>query len=81
MRFEVYVEEPSMKEALEGVLPRILGADHEHQVHAFRGKAELLREIPKRLKAYASWLPPDWRVVILVDADRDGVRRMAGSQP
>lgn len=68
---EVYVEEPSAKEALDRLLPRIIGEPCEIQVHPFRGKQHLLREIPKRLRAYARWAPDDWRVVILVDEDRE----------
>lgn len=70
MHFEVYVEEPSAEAALKELLPRILGDAHSFHVHAFRNKQELLRKFPSRLRGYSSWLPADWRVVVLVDEDR-----------
>lgn len=70
MHLEVYVEEPSAKEALVQLLPRLLGAEHSFTVHPFRGKQQLLNEIPKRLRGYSRWIPPDWQVVVLVDEDR-----------
>jgi len=71
MHLEAYVEEPSAKEALDQLLPRVLGAEHSFKVHPFRGKQQLLGEIPSRLRGYSRWLPPDWRVVVLVDEDRE----------
>ncbi len=70
MHVEVYVEEPSAKAALDILVPRIVGGEHTFTVHNFRGKQELLREIPKRLRAYAQWIPADWRIAVLVDEDR-----------
>ncbi len=70
MQVEIYVEEPSAKAALELLVPRIIGEGHDFKVHTFRNKQELLREIPKRLRAYARWIPDDWRIAVLVDEDR-----------
>jgi hypothetical protein len=74
MHLEVYVEEPSAKEALDVLVPRLIGPGHTFKVHPFRGKQQLLKEIPKRLRAYASWLPHDWRIAVLVDEDRQDCR-------
>ncbi len=74
MHVEVYVEEPSAKEALDVLVPGLIGPDHTFKVHPFRGKQQLLKEIPKRLRAYASWLPDDWRIAVLVDEDRQDCR-------
>jgi hypothetical protein len=76
MHLEVFVEEPSAKEVLDRILPKILGSEHSFEVHPFRDKQELLREIPKRLKAYAKWMPEDWRIVVLVDEDREDCRAL-----
>jgi hypothetical protein len=37
--------------------------------HPFQGKSDLLAKLEARLRAYASWLPPDWRLVVVVDRD------------
>ena len=76
MHVEVFVEEPSAREALVQLLPKILPSEHTFEVHAFRDKQELLREMPKRLQAYAKWLPSDWRIVVLVDEDREDCRAL-----
>ncbi len=70
MHVEVYVEEPSAKEALEQLIPKIIGSDHSATIHPFRGKQQLLKEIPNRLRAYAYWLPEDVRIAVVVDEDR-----------
>lgn len=70
MHVEIYVEELSAKAALDILVPRIVGGEHTYTVHNFRGKQELLQEVPKRLRAYARWIPADWRIAVLVDEDR-----------
>ena len=68
--FEILVEEPSMEaflnELLVGAFPDITFA-----VHVFQGKKDLLGKLQSRLNAYAKWLTPDYRVVVVVDRDRD----------
>ena len=68
---EVLVEEPSMEAFLGALLPRLLPADRTFVVHPFQGKADLLDKLQDRLRGYASWLPTDWRVVVVVDRDDD----------
>lgn len=63
------LEEESMEAFLKTLLPRWLGGRSTYETHSFRGKADLLRAIPPRLRAYRSWLPPTGRVVVLVDRD------------
>ncbi len=70
MHVDIYVEELSAKKALDQLVPRIVGEQHSFQVLNFRNKKELLKEIPKRLKGYARWIPEDWRIAVLVDEDR-----------
>jgi len=59
-----------MEAALRTLLPRVLG-EIGFDVFPYQGKFDLLRELPKRLKGQASWLPADHRVVVIVDADND----------
>lgn len=66
----VFVEEPSMGEALELLLPRMLD-DTDCEIRRFQCKDDLLRNLPTRLRAYGSWLPENWAILVLVDRDDD----------
>jgi len=66
----VFVEEPSMEAALQTLLPKLLG-DIEFQIIKFQCKGDLLKRAPDRLKGYASWLPDNYRILVLVDRDDD----------
>ena len=52
-------------------MPKILPLNVTSKIHAFRGKPDLLPKLPKRLKGYQAWLPPDWKIVVLIDEDRE----------
>jgi|SRR5690606_34144644 hypothetical protein len=70
------VEEPSMEVFLRGLLPRLLPADRSFEVHAFQGKFDLLAKLEARLRAYAQWLPEDWRLFVVVDRDDEDCRML-----
>jgi len=65
---EVLVEEPSMEAAINVLFPKILPAV-ELSIHAHQGKVDLLGKLPAKLKAYSSWIPETWRIVVIVDRD------------
>ena len=65
------VEEPSMEAFLRALLPRLLPQDRTFEVHPFQGKNDLLGKLEARLRAYASWLPANWRIMVVVDRDND----------
>jgi hypothetical protein len=69
MHIEFLVEEPSVEAALSNLAPVILGPDITFQVHPHNGKPDLLAKLPNRLRGYRPWLPPDWRIVVLLDTD------------
>lgn len=71
MHFEVLVEEISAETALRALLPEILGPMHTFQIRSHRGKPDLLAKLPDRLKGYRSWIPDHYRLVILIDEDRE----------
>ncbi len=80
---EVLVEEPSTETALRALLPRLLGG-LTFRVYPYQCKDDLLAKLPNRLRAYRSWLPHDWRIVVVVDRNGDdchglkrGLERMA----
>jgi hypothetical protein len=68
---EFLVEEPSMEAFLRALLPRLLPQGRTFEVHPFQGKGDLLAKLEARLRGYARWLPPDWRLVVVVDRDDD----------
>jgi hypothetical protein len=68
---EILVEEPSMEAFLRTWLPRLLPEGRSFEVYAFQGKPDLLSKLEPRLRAYATWLPDDWRIVVVVDRDDD----------
>jgi hypothetical protein len=74
MHIEILVEESSAEAALRNILPRILNPSDSFEIHPFQGKPDLLVKLPQRLKGYQTWLPPDWRIVVLIDADDDNCR-------
>jgi Domain of unknown function (DUF4276) len=74
VNLEILVEERSAESALEVLLPRVVpGIDFE--IRVFRGKADLLKKLPDRLKGYAAWITRvDTYLVVLVDRDDDDCR-------
>ncbi len=74
MHLEVLVEERSAEAALENILPRILPANASFQIHPFNGKQDLLKRLPARLRGHSRYLPDDWTIVVLIDADREDCR-------
>ena len=60
-----------MEAFLHQVLPLILPSDCTFQVHNFGNKQRLLRRLEGRLQGYSYWLPPEYRIIILLDRDRD----------
>lgn len=86
MNLEILVEERSAEHALLAVLSRIVpGVDFE--VRVFRGKPDLLKKLPGRLRGYATWInQADTCLVVLVDRDNDdcltlkaGMEKMASA--
>jgi hypothetical protein len=48
----------------------MLGDGVTFAIHNFGGKQSMLSKIKQRLRGYARWMPPDFRIVILLDEDR-----------
>lgn len=48
----------------------MIGEIHTFTIHNFGNKDRLLKRLPERMRAYANFIPDDWRIVILVDEDR-----------
>lgn len=55
-----FLEEPSAKEMLAGVLPRILPDDIQIRYLVFRGKQDLEKNLQKKLEAGGCRIPYLW---------------------
>ena len=78
MRIEFLVEEPSAEAALSNILPKVFEPTTSFAIHPYQGKQDLLKKLPSRLRGYKAWLPREWRIVILIDADDEDCRRLKG---
>ena len=61
-----FLEEPSAREMLKGLLPKLLPSHATVQYVVFDGKQDLEKQIGRKLRA---WQPPLPRFVILRDQD------------
>lgn len=78
MHLELLVEEVSAEAALIHLLPRIVEVHVTFAIHSHHGKTDLLNKLPGRLQGYRSWIPADWRIIVLVDEDRADCRELKG---
>jgi len=68
-----FLEEPSAKALLQGLLPRLLPANAEVQYVVFQGKQDLERNLSRKLRF---WRRPDARFVVLRDQDSADCRKV-----
>ncbi len=61
-----FLEEPSAREFLKGVLPKILSAEFEPQFVVFEGKQDLEKQLVRRLQG---WQRPNSVFVVMRDQD------------
>jgi hypothetical protein len=66
-----FLEEPSAKEMLMGLLPRILPDSIQVRYLVFRGKQDLEKNLKRRLRG---WMTPDSLFVVLRDQDSGDCR-------
>lgn len=76
VHIEFLLEERSAEEALKIILPKILSDNVSFRFHVFEGKYDLLQKLSSRLKGYRSWIPADWRIIVLIDEDRQNCREL-----
>lgn len=73
MKIEILVEEPSMKEFLDPILPKIIHPPDTGNIHVlscFKTKLE------KRLRGFGHLDPVQYKVIIIYDLDRKDCREM-----
>jgi len=66
-----FLEEPSAKEMLQGVLPKLLPETVQVRYVVFRGKQDLEKRLRMKLKG---WLQPDAQFVVMRDQDSGDCR-------
>lgn len=67
MTLVFFLEEPSAREALKGILPRIIPTeDIDCKFVVFQGKQDLQKQLKRKLR---SWMKPNSRFVVLRDQD------------
>lgn len=70
MHLEFLLEEPSVEAALQALLPKLLPEGTSFDLAVHQGKPDLLKRLPDRLRGYRAWIPEDFRLVVLLDEDR-----------
>lgn len=65
-----------MEIALRTLLPQMLTDGTSFEVYPSNGKLDLLSNLANRLRGYQSWIPDDWRVVVVVDRDDDNCAQL-----
>lgn len=76
MHIEFLVEEYSTEVTLNFIVPKIIGDIHTFKIHNFQNKDRLLKRLPERMQSYSKFVPDDWRIVIIVDEDRDNCQEL-----
>ena len=76
MHIELFLEEPSAEAFLQGLLPKLVPGGTTWNPIVFQGKTDLLGNLERRLKGYKSWMPEDWKIVVLIDEDRANCREL-----
>lgn len=78
MHIEILVEEASSEIVLNEIVPKIVGNEVTFKVHDFRGKHNLIKKLPDRMRGYNSILKSqtDWRIVVLIDEDRQDCQEL-----
>ncbi len=64
-----------MEEALRLLLPKIL-VNTSFEVYPHQCKHDLLKLLPERLRGYRTWLPENWRILVIVDRDDDDCTKL-----
>jgi len=75
IHLEFLLEGESDEIVLGALLPKI-PAEITYAFHVFQSKQNLLKKLPERLRGYHSWLPPDWKIVILRDTDLEDCKKL-----
>lgn len=80
MKIEFLLEEPSMINSLEQLLPRILPEGFVLNENCFlrphNGKSDLVKSIPRKIRAFSNIHHEEYRVVIIHDQDSNDCKHL-----
>ena len=76
MHLEFLVEELSTEAALRYILPKMISSRDSFRIHPHQGKPDLLRKLPRKLRSYGQYMHDDWRIIILLDEDRQDCKEL-----
>ena len=79
MHFEFLLEEETAERVLDNLMPQIITGEHTYRCIRYQGKKDLLKNLPSELKGYAKWIPADYKIVVLLDRDRDDCLQLKSS--
>lgn len=71
MHFEFLLEEETSEKILDNLMPKIITGEHTYRCIRFQGKIDLLKNLSTELRGYSKWITDDYRIVVLLDRDRD----------
>jgi len=69
------VEERSMETFLQVLLPKVL-PETAFEIHPFKGKHDMMRNLKQRLRSYKKTLSPEKRLIVLVDRDNQDCKEL-----
>lgn len=72
------VEDLSTREFLLKLLPKILSKNiySDDDIYHFQSKNDLLKKLPKRLKAYKAWIPDEYKIIVILDRDQEDCQNL-----
>ena len=73
---EFLVEEKSMAEFLNTLLPRLLPEGCNHVIRTFNGKRDMKKKLDNRLRGYSHRLPRSHHIIILMDRDKEDCKTL-----
>ncbi len=73
MTLVFFLEEPSAKEMLQGILPKLLPEHVSPRFIVFEGKQDLEKEVFRKMKL---WNKPDSRFIVMRDQDAGDCRKI-----
>ncbi len=76
MHIEFFLEEPSAEAFLQGIVHKLLPANATWSFIVFQGKRDLLLNLKPRLRGYRNWISDDYKIVVLVDEDREDCKKL-----
>lgn len=74
MEIEFHVEEESMEVFLKNMVPKIV--DCAPVIRNYRGKQNLIKKLPDRLRGRKSYADDEMRIVVVMDRDKDDCAKL-----